>query len=64
MMRKVFEIMMIGGCITFMLMAFMMLFIDFTKLEIAIPLAIMVIGLFGDEYYTNQMRIKRHKGCR
>lgn len=64
MMKKIFEIMMIGGALVFAFMAFAMLFVDFTKLEMAIPFIIMIIGLFGDEYYTNQMKRRRQRGYR
>lgn len=64
MMKKIFEIMMIGGALVFAFMAFAMLFVDFTKLEIAIPLVIMMVGLFGDEYCTNQMKKRRQRGYR
>ena len=64
MMKKIFELMLIGGSMVFMVMAVMMLFIDFTKLEIAIPLIVMFVGYLGDEYCTNQMKIKRQRGYR
>lgn len=51
MMKGIFNIMMILGIGVFTLMMFMALFIDFTKVEFAIPLIIGVVGYFGSNLY-------------
>jgi hypothetical protein len=54
--KKIFDLMLIVGMCVFMFMMIAMLFVDFTKLELAIPLVIGIIGYFGSEYYKNQMK--------
>lgn len=54
MMKGIFNIMMILGIGVFTLMIFMALFIDFTKVEFAIPLIIGVVGYFGSNLYERE----------
>lgn len=54
MMKRIFNIMMILGIGVFMFMMFMALFIDFTKVEFAIPLIIGVVGYFGSNLYERE----------
>ena len=56
MMREIFKIMMILGIGVFMFMMFMALFIDFTKVEFAIPFVIGVVGYFGNSLYEREYR--------
>ena len=56
MKKRYFEIMMVVGFVGFMFMLAMALFIDFTKLELAIPLIIGMIGYFGTEIIKREMK--------
>lgn len=57
-MRKMFYIMECAGMVTFMAMMFMMLFISFTAMEVAIPFIIGCVGLIGETIIKYEMAKK------
>lgn len=61
MKKRYFEIMMIVGTVGFMFMLAMALFIDFTKLELAIPLIIGIIGHVGTEIIKREMKKRSNR---
>lgn len=60
-MRKMFYVMNIGGIATFMVMMFMMLFIDFRAIEVAIPFVIGCVGHIGMRIIEVEMKARSSK---
>lgn len=63
-MRKMFYAMNIIGISTFMVMMFMMLFIDFRAIELAIPFIIGCVGHIGMRFVEIEMKRLRCRKIR